>query len=186
MTTKADVASMLDEAREGNYERLQIFVELLVRERHTDKLEIVTETLFIIAKKLAKGEPSVLLAPQIVGIVKNVRLEIYKRENKQTAALTLGGDEQLERYSSIESTDPAEIIAAAEVVRETIAMLARMKESDPRQFAILEARFSGISDDEYMKLRGEVLKPGALRQLRTRTKKTLEKKMQEVRKASEP
>jgi hypothetical protein len=182
---KADVVAILDAARQGQYDDLQILLGVFVPGSHPDKTEILTESLYTIAKKLDSGEPSVLLAPQLAGIAKNHRRRIEVRERKQTAALTTDGDEQLERFGLTESSDPAEIFEAYERAAEQISVLVQMKEHEPRQFAILIARHHGIPDGEYLESLGEDLTPDALRQLRARTKKTATKAMQEIRKASE-
>lgn len=185
MIEKADVIAILDEARQGRYEALHILLERFVPRGHPNRIDILTDSLLAIAKKLDSGEPSVLLAPQLAGIAKNHRRRVDARERNQTDALTVGGDEQLERFGPTESSDPAEILATHERVAEKIGALVKMKENEPRQFAILMARHQGIPDGEYLKSIGEDLKPDALRQLRARTKKTVTKAMQEIRKASE-
>jgi hypothetical protein len=182
---KADVVAILDEARQGRYDELHVLLGLFVPGSHPDKTEILTESLYAILTKVQSGEPSVLLAPQISGIVKNHRRRIEARERKQTDALTTGGDEQIERFGPTESSDPAEILETFERVADKIGALVTMKENEPRQFAILMARHQGIPDGEYLKSLGEDLTPDALRQLRARTKKTVTKAMQEIRKASE-
>jgi hypothetical protein len=182
---KAGVVAILDEARQGRYDKLHALLSVFVTHSHPDKAEIVTESLFTIATKLKSGEPSVLLAPQLSGIVKNHRLRVFTRERKQTDTVTAGGDEQLERYGRRESSDPAEILEAFELVDEEIAALAKIKEKEPRQFALLMARHQGIPDSDYLKSLGEDLSPDGLRQLRARTKKTTIKAMQQIRKASE-
>jgi hypothetical protein len=182
---KKDVVEILDEARQGQYDKLHILLGLFVQDRNPDKTEIVADSLLTIAKKLNCGESSVLLAPQLSGIVKNHRLRVYTRARKRTDALTAGGDEQLERFGRSESSDPAEILETYERVDQEIAALAKMKEREPRQFAILMARHQGIPDSDYLTSLGEDLTPDALRQLRARTKKTVTKAMQEIRKASE-
>jgi hypothetical protein len=182
---KADVVAILDEARQGRYEALHILLERFVPRSHPNRIDILTDSLLAIAAKLDSGEPSALLAPQLSGIAKNHRRRVDARERKHTDALTVGGDEQIERYGPTESSDPAEILKTHERVAEEIVALVKMKENEPRQFAILMARHQGIPDGEYLKSLGEDLTPNAVRQLRRRTKKTVTKAMQEIRKASE-
>ena len=182
--TRADVLEALEEAKSGRFERLQFFISVCVRSTNPDKDEIVIESLFTIANKLKKGEPVILLADQLGGIVKNHRRRVYKRETKAKDALSIGGEEQLERLAS-EFDDPAAMLERAEQVNAVIAMYAKMKEEKPREFALLMADFHETPPVEFFeKLRGETLTPANAWKLRERAKKTAEKGLQEIRKDS--
>jgi len=183
---KRDVVAILDEARNGRYEKLHVLLSMFVRNTDQNKAEIVSESLFTISKKFATGDPSIVLAPQLSGIVRNHSRRVYEREEKATAALVPGGDAELERYALDEASDPAKVIEKAELVEEQIVRLRKMKENQPRQFAILMARHQGIPDGEFLKSQGEDISNEALRQLRARAKKTSAKTMQQTRKGPQP
>jgi len=180
--TQADVAEMLEEAKAGDLERVHAFVSTLVWSSNPNKDEIVTESLLTIADKLKAGLPSILLAPQLAGIVNIHSMRVAKRESKATNALSVGGDEQLARLSN-ELDDPASTFERAEQVRAEIALLKKMKREKPREFAVLMADYQKMSPVEYFaKHRGELLTSANAWKLRERGKKTAKKGLQEIRK----
>jgi len=182
---RENVVAALDEARVGRYDDLHLLLSVFVRDSDHYKTQIVTESLLAITKKLETGEPSVLLAPQLGGIVKYQRLRILQKERKHTDAIMPGGDEQFARFGYRDSLDPAEIFETAQRVKEEVAFLKTMKETNPRQFKILVAHYHGISAAAYFKALGENLSPDAVRALRARTKKTTTNALKDIRKASD-
>jgi len=178
-----DVAALLDEARLGRYEGLHLLLSVFVPDTNQYKTEVLTDSLLAIKKKLDSGEPSILVAPRLGMIVKNKLADVLRKERKHTDSLTIGGDEQLERCGYRESLDPAEIFETAERVKEEIAFLTSMKQSDPRQFKILMARHHGVPDAGYLAESGENLSGEAIRALRARAKKTTTSALKEIRKA---
>jgi hypothetical protein len=179
-----EVVEILERAHAGDYERLMRLVSSLVRSDNEDKDEIVIESMLTLANKLKSGEPPIVLAGQIGGIVKIHKLRVYTRETKARDALVVGGDEQLARHASDE-TDPAVTVERLEQLDAVIAMFEKMKAEKPREFALLMADYQEMPPVEFFaKLRGEALTPGNAWKLRERATKTAAKGLQKIRKDS--
>lgn len=184
MTSNAEVIRILDEAQKGDYDSLnRLFISFL-RPGDPDLIELVTDSMLAVLRKMGKGDTSIVLAPQLGGILRNCKKQLLDRQIQANEKLAISID-QLEDKPAFEIFDPANAVVRKEQVDAEVAMLKELKEKNPRHHAVLVADVQGVAAVEYFKeVRGEHLTPEYARQLRRRAKNILKKGSQEIRKDS--
>jgi hypothetical protein len=192
--TIEDYVEALDQARKcgGDWEPLRLLLYASVRRQDPLKAEIIQASLIAILAKLNCGIPSIVIAPQVAGIVHYQRLRLLRAEKRQVRELQFVGNEAhlLDRSSNPEE-DPLEVVirreemeVAVEVVRHALEVV---RTENPRQYEVIMAELEDASATARLaQAFGERLEPGAVRALRHRAKKTLEQQVKEIRKGASP
>ena len=179
-----DVVAVLDEAkRTGAYDPLQRLCFAFMKGGNPDTAEIVQEALIEVARKLREGEPTILIAPQLRGILKNCGRRVLERQTDADKRIALTDREQFLDVVVDAAADPALVFERRAELHAKIELLAKMKEQNPRRFAVLQANYHQVPVTEYFKRAlGETITHQNARKLRERLKKTLEKGLAQIRK----
>jgi hypothetical protein len=180
----ADVVAILDEAkRSRDYDPLERLLFAFMKGNNPHNAEIVQEALIEIARKLREGEPTILLGPQLGGILKNCGKRVRERMITANERLALTDNEQFLDVFVDEGADPALVLDRLEDLDAKIELLSRIKERNPRQFAVHQADYQRVPVNEYFQSTlGETITAQNARKLRERGKKTFEKELQRIRK----
>ena len=174
--SRIEVSDILDEARAtGNFERLQQTLYLFFRREFKHKGDVIQEALIEIADKLSEGEPSYLLAPQLRGILKNCARRIAAEQQKTDKRVGETGDEIFDVVAQA-SDDPAVLFARLEDMREKIAALEELRETNPRYFEAAVADFQEIDMPAHFEGKfGKAITPANSWKIRERTALKLNK-----------
>lgn len=184
MRTIDDVVAVLDEAkRTGAYDPLQRLFFAFMKGGNPDNAEIVQDALIEVARKLHQGEPTILIAPQLGGILKNCGRRVLGRRTDADKRLALTDREQFLDVVVDDAADPALVFERRAELHAKIELLAKMKKQNPRRFAVLQANYHRVPVTEYFKRAlGETITDQNARKLRERVHKTLEKGLAQIRK----
>jgi hypothetical protein len=176
MTARKTVVGILDHARRtGDYDALERLLYLFFPRPDPDKAEIIQEAMLEVARKMASGETSIALAPQLRGFLKTCTLRI--RGEATTAANRLGdtGDE-VDDVPAPRSSDPAVLLVRLEEMDEKIALLTKLGQSNPRYLEALAADAQEIPIPQHFKVKlDEDITPDNARKLRERAKEKVVK-----------
>ncbi len=191
--TNSEYVEALDEARRkgGDWRPLEAVCYLSLHPADPRKKEIVHETLVAILGKFDAGEPSVLIAPQIGGIVANQRLQARQREQRMYKRLLPVGDDEYRLDTTAPADDePANVAVTLEEFQERVEIvrsaLAKVKAENVRQYELLWADLNDVSAAAHLQqVFGKPLKPGAVRALRHRAHASAARHL-EVRKETSP
>ncbi len=148
----------------------------------------MNETLIAIHKKFVAGEPSVIIAPQIGGIVHNQKLRAQQRELRVYEHLVPVGDDEhrLDGLAPSED-DPALATVTVEELQERVELvrsaLESLKAENPRQYELIWADMNDVSATAHLhSIFGKPLKAEAVRALRHRAHVSMARHLAEVRK----
>ena len=192
--TNAEYVDALDEARRdgGDWEPLKQACYQSIHPADLRKKEIVHETLIAIYKKFVAGEPSVLIAPQIGGIVRNQRLRADQRRQRMYKRLVPVGDEE-QRLDGMapDQFEPEHATVTREEFLERVEMvraaLEKIKAEKPRQYELIWADMNDVSAAAHLQqVFGKPLTPGAVRTLRHNAHASIAKHLTNVGKETSP